>query len=254
MDPTTTRRSPVARVAMALGWTALAVSVGALLLLLLAGPGSRMEWWHFRTGFAMLRWGAYAGMAGAALGLLALLASAAYPLRRTLAAGAAALLLGATAVYLPWQWQRTARAAPPIHDLTTAPEDPPEFRAIVPLRADAPNPPEYAGEETAVVQRRAYPDLAPAHLPGPRGAAFERALRAARGMGWEIVSADPDRGIIEASHRTPWFGFVDDVVIRVRDEGDRVRVDVRSKSRVGRGDTGTNARRIRAYLARLERT
>jgi uncharacterized protein (DUF1499 family) len=246
-------RSPVARVAAVLGWIALALSLGGLLLLLLSGPGSRMELWHFRTGFAMLRWAAYMGLGGAALGLLSLLASAAYPLRRTLLVAGVALVVGAVTVYMPWQWQRTARAAPPIHDLTTAPDDPPEFRAIAPLRSGAPNPPEYAGEETAAIQREHYPDLAPAYLAGPREAAFERALRAARGMGWEIVSAEPREGRIEASHRTPWFGFVDDVVIRVREEGERVRVDVRSKSRVGRGDTGTNARRIRAYLARLER-
>jgi hypothetical protein len=249
----TTRRSPVVRVAAALGWTALAMSLAAILLLLLSGPGSRLEWWHFRTGFSMLRWGAYAGLGGAALGLVALLTAAAYPLRRTLLLGATAVVLGTLAVYFPWQWQRTARAAPPIHDLTTSLDDPPAFRAIAPLRAGAPNPPEYAGEETAAIQRQAYPDLAPAYLPGPREAAFERALGAARGMGWEIVSAEPDEGIIEASHRTPWFGFVDDVVIRLREEERGVRVDVRSKSRVGRGDTGTNARRIRAYLARLER-
>lgn len=246
-------RSPVARVAVVLGWLALATALLALLLLLLSGVGSRLGWWHFRTGFAMLKWGAYAGLAGGALSLVALLAAIPYPLRRTLAVAAVALVLSAGAVYAPWHWQRTARAAPPIHDLTTDPDDPPEFRAVVPLRADAPNPPEYAGEETAAIQREAYPDLRPAYLPGPREAAFERALRAARGMGWEIVGVQPDAGVIEASARTPWFGFVDDVVIRLRDEGERVRVDVRSKSRVGRGDTGTNARRIRAYLGRLER-
>jgi hypothetical protein len=247
------RVTPVARIAMVLAWLALGVSLVAVLLLLLSGPGARMEWWHFRTGFAMLRWGAYAGLAGGALALVALLTAAAYPLRRTLVVAGVALIVGATAVYLPWQWQRTSRAAPPIHDLTTAPDDPPEFRAIVPLREGAPNPPEYAGEEAASLQREAYPELAPAFLPGPADAAFGRALDAARGMGWEIVSADAAAGIIEASDRTFWFGFVDDVVVRLRDEGERVRVDVRSKSRVGRGDTGTNARRIRAYLRRLER-
>ncbi|MDX1493477.1 MAG: DUF1499 domain-containing protein, partial [Longimicrobiales bacterium] len=78
-----------------------------------------------------------------------------------------------------------------------------------------------------------------------------RALAAARAMGWEIIDADPDEGRIEATDRTFWFGFTDDVVIRLTPSGDRTIVDVRSKSRVGRSDVGTNARRIREYLERL---
>jgi uncharacterized protein (DUF1499 family) len=70
-------------------------------------------------------------------------------------------------------------------------------------------------------------------------------------MGWEIVDSDPARGRIEATATTPWFGFEDDVVVRVRPQGGGSRVDVRSVSRVGRSDVGTNARRIRADLEEL---
>jgi uncharacterized protein (DUF1499 family) len=70
-------------------------------------------------------------------------------------------------------------------------------------------------------------------------------------MGWEIVDAQPREGRIEATATTFWFGFKDDVVVRITPLAAGSRIDVRSKSRVGRGDTGTNAQRVRAYLKRL---
>jgi uncharacterized protein (DUF1499 family) len=80
---------------------------------------------------------------------------------------------------------------------------------------------------------------------------FARAVDVARGLGWEIVAAVPAEGRLEATDRTRWFGFRDDVVVRVRPEGAGSRVDVRSVSRVGRSDLGTNARRIRGFLESL---
>lgn len=99
----------------------------------------------------------------------------------------------------------------------------------------------------------AYPDLEPLDLPLGPGPAFAAALAAARSMpGWTIVVADPESAEIRAEARTPRLGFVDDVRIRARPlSGGGSRVDVRSASRVGIYDFGTNARRIRAYLERL---
>lgn len=78
--------------------------------------------------------------------------------------------------------------------------------------------------------------------------AFEQALAVARKMGWEIVAADPAAGRIEAIATTFWYGFKDDVVVRINEDNEGSVIDVRSKSRVGRGDLGANASRIRAYL------
>ena len=91
----------------------------------------------------------------------------------------------------------------------------------------------------------------PAVLAMPPARAFDRALEAAKRQGWEIVAAVPGEGRIEATDTTRWFGFKDDVVVRVRPDGAGSRVDVRSVSRVGRGDVGTNARRIRGFLDAL---
>lgn len=89
-------------------------------------------------------------------------------------------------------------------------------------------------------------------LKASPGEAFSRARAAAQDMGWEIASADPAAGRIEAVATTLWFGFKDDVTVRVAPQDAGSRIEVRSKSRVGRGDAGTNARRVRAYLKRLE--
>jgi uncharacterized protein (DUF1499 family) len=81
---------------------------------------------------------------------------------------------------------------------------------------------------------------------------FTLAHRAAEKMGWEIVAADSAAGRVEATATTTWFGFKDDVVIRIEPADRGTRVDVRSKSRVGRGDVGANAARIRKYVETLK--
>jgi uncharacterized protein (DUF1499 family) len=166
------------------------------------------------------------------------------------------VLLGASGpVYrlsgFPYTWQRRAQSVPPIHDITTDLDNPPAFDAIVPLRASAPNPLDRP-PVLATQQREGYPDLAPATVSLPPAQAFDRALAIAQDAGWEIVIADRAAGRIEATDTTFWFGFKDDVAVRLTPWGAGTRVDVRSVSRVGRSDVGTNARRIRAFLDALD--
>jgi uncharacterized protein (DUF1499 family) len=234
------RRTPLAL-------AALAVGLVALLLLFLSGPGTRFGWWHFRTGFTLMKYAAYTGVAAVVLGLIALALSRG----RGRVLAALALLMGAVAFFLPWNMRRQAGGYPPIHDITTDTGNPPAFVAIAPLRADAPNPVAYAGDSAAAAQREAYPDVQPLMMAMPVDSAFTLALRAAREMGWELVDQNRRDGRIEATATTPWMGFKDDVVIRVSSASGISRVDVRSKSRVGRGDVGANAKRVRAYLAKL---
>ena len=229
---------------------AFLLSLIAAVLLLAAGPGTRLELWEFRTGFVLMRWAAFAGIAAAALAIVMLL------LPRARRAGPAWLLatlvLGLGVAFVPWNGMRQARAVPPIHDISTDTARPPEFVAVLPLRADAPNPAEYGGAEVAQAQLEAYPDLRTLRIDLAPAETFARAQQAARDMGWEIVAADAAAGRIEATDTTLWFGFKDDIVIRVEADGDGSRVDVRSVSRVGKSDVGTNAKRIRAYLQALE--
>jgi uncharacterized protein (DUF1499 family) len=228
---------------------AVVVAVMAAVTLLASGVGVRAGLWTFRSGLAMLRLVALLAIAGVALAAIALAAT------RPAGSGAA-LLLGALAVsgavfWVPWRMAQQARGAPVIHDITTDTAEPPAFVAVLPLRAGAANPSDYGGAEVAAQQAKAYPDIRPLYLAAAPGDAFPRAHDAARRMGWTIVAADPSAGRIEATATTRWFGFKDDVVVRIRPDGTGSRVDVRSLSRVGRSDLGTNARRIRDYLSRL---
>ncbi|MEO5812135.1 MAG: DUF1499 domain-containing protein [Rhodanobacter sp.] len=228
---------------------ALVLAVIAALMLLAAGVGTRLSLWDFGTGFGVMRWAVFVGLAAAVCAVVMLLMPR---VRRghgvTLVV---ALLLGLGTAFIPWNNLRMAKTVPPIHDISTDTVHPPAFVAILPLRAGASNPADYGGPEIASQQLAAYPDVRPLQMALKPAAAFDRSLQAARSMGWEIVASDPAAGRIEATATTLWFGFKDDVVIRVQAAGDGSRVDVRSVSRVGKSDVGTNARRIRAYLAKL---
>ena len=140
---------------------------------------------------------------------------------------------------------------PPIHDISTDTVSPPQFVAVVGLRGQNDNPPKYAGDESARLQLEAYPDIETIVLLNPRVFVFEQALTVAQDMGWEIVASNADEGRIEATATTPWVGFKDDVVVRIQAKGPEIRVDLRSKSRLGRGDMGVNAKRVRAFRDRL---
>ncbi len=238
---------------------AITVSVLAALLFASSGPGTRLGLWDFRTGLAMLKWGAYVGIFGvvltaAAIAALALAGGGHRDGRRAVVPLATALVLAGAAVLVPWLGLRRARAVPPIHDITTDTEAPPAFVAVLPLRAGAPNTAVYGGDSVAALQRKGYPDLRPLHVDAPPATAYTHALAVARAMEWEVVAADSAAGRIEATATTRWFGFHDDVVVRLRPDGTGTRVDVRSVSRVGGSDVGANAARIRAYLARVAHT
>jgi uncharacterized protein (DUF1499 family) len=205
-----------------------------------------MGLWHFRTAFSMMQWAAYAGIAAVVLGLTGLAA----PGSRALAA--AAVVLGLVAFGLPWNFRRQAQAVPPIHDITTDTEDPPAFVALA-QRPGAANPVAYGGPDVARQQQAAYPDVVPIVLPEPPARAFARVQEAVKALGWEVAAVDPEAGRLEATDTTRWYGFKDDVVVRVRPDGAGSRIDVRSLSRVGRSDLGANARRIRRFRAALGR-
>lgn len=229
----------------------LLTALAAVLLLFGAPLGYRMGWWHFRTGLQSLQpWAAYTGLAAAALAIVAI---AIPKVREGWTIGlVAALAVGLATFYVPWQWQQRARSVPRIHDISTDTENPPAFVAVLPLRKDAENTAAYGGKEIADQQRKGYPDIQPLLLGVPPQVAFARALDTAESMGWTLVASNPAEGRIEATDRTLWYGFKDDIVIRVAPSGGGSRVDVRSVSRVGRSDIGINAQRIRQFMAKLK--
>ena len=230
---------------------ALGAAVAAGLLMMLAGVGSRLGWWHFRFGFTLLGYGAYGGIGAALLGLLGGVLAGRKRRMAGIVVATLAVVIGLVVAAVPVSWRMTARKLPVIHDISTDTVRPPQFVAILPLRKDSPNPAVYGGPDVAEQQKRAYADLRTEVLDIPSGPVYDRALSAARAMGWRIVAAEPVQGRIEATDTTFWFGFTDDIVIRIVPAGERTLVDIRSVSRVGKSDVGTNARRIREYLKRL---
>lgn len=234
------------------------LAVGALAL---AAPlGVWLGIWDFRTGFNLLfnyanAWGHVVALAAALVGIALLVLAFALGARNRYRPAALAFigaLVGWIGYAVPESY-RPDEAVPAIHDISTDTEDPPSFVAVLPLRADAANTAEYGRspdmtpERLAQLTREAYPDLATIMLPVPPEQAFERALAAVEALGWELVAAVVDEGRIEATDTTFWFRFKDDIVIRIRPANGGSEIDARSVSRVGVGDAGTNARRLREF-------
>jgi uncharacterized protein (DUF1499 family) len=158
-----------------------------------------------------------------------------------------AVLFFGTAFVLRPDMSNTA----PIHDISTDLGNPPVFDAVLVYREGAQNPPEYAGGDTAKLQREAYPDIQTLMIEMKPDKVLTAAEQVANDMGWEVVDVDRDNGRMEAIATTSWFRFKDDVSIRLADRGYGTYIDIRSKSRIGRGDMGANAARIREFLQRL---
>src|SRR5438105_12767126 len=237
--------SPIALVGFIAAFVALLMVGGA-------GPAYRLNLVSLGGAFALLRWGAWTGLVVAFIALVGAWIPRRGAPRRGFALALAGVVIAAAAFCVPFAMLQSAKASPPIHDITTDMDNPPRFVAIIPLRTGSANPAEYQGESIAQQQRKAYPDIQPVTIAEQPDAAFKRALNTARDVGWQIVAATPDERRIEATDTTAWFGFKDDIVVRVTSSGSGSRIDVRSVSRLGQGDLGKNAARIRAYLQRLQ--
>jgi uncharacterized protein (DUF1499 family) len=244
-------RSRLTRAASITARAGLLLTLLGALSLLLSGAGSRWDWWDFRTGFAIFRWTLYGGLGAVVVALTGLVLALLARANNTALLSIGTLVLLAALAVVPVSHLRAAGHVPPIHDITTDLDDPPRFVAVLPRRQGAPNTAEHGGAALVAQQRVGYPDLGPARFTAPPDRVFARAVDIARDLGWEIVATAPAEGRLEATDRTRWFGFRDDVVVRVRPDGVGSRVDVRSVSRVGRSDLGTNARRIRGFMAAL---
>ena len=229
-----------------------------LLLLPLAPLGANLGLWSGLTGFAML--------AIAILGALLILIINAVWLLRKPAPASKRLIRTGTLLSLPalvvvifslatMPERKGGGDGPPlsIHNVTTAPENPPVFSdAVVALRGEGSNPLDYTSE-TAAVQAKLHPELAPLMSGLAPAQAYQQALKVARDMGWEVHNELPGEGIFEAVATTSWFAFKDDIVVRISatDAGGS-RIDLRSVSRVGRGDMGANANRIQAFITKFQ--
>ena len=200
------------------------------------------------------------------IGVLALLVSLIYALtvqtKRTVLIVLFAMIVPILAGLKLAKTRADVASLPYIHDITTDTQDVPKFtEAILSERAkvEGVNTVDYVGKKdkpdgklVSVLQSqaKAYADIRPLILEDDMAVVFGRAKAAALQMGWKLKSENVETGIIEATDTTFWYGFKDDVVIRIRpSEGGGSVLDVRSVSRVGQSDIGANAARIRGFLA-----
>ena len=197
-----------------------------------------------------MRWAVYVAAAAGVLSLLILLFK--NQRRGQMAWIMASFWLAVMTAYVPLSLLQKAQSVPRIHDITTDTKNVPPFVAIAPLRADASNPLQYPGEEVASQQQAAYPDIQTYESTVSSEILFEAALSAAEQLGWTLVDRNKAEGRIEAFDTTLWFGFVDDVVIRISETESGAALDIRSKSRVGLSDVGKNAERIRQFMGVLD--
>lgn len=164
-----------------------------------------------------------------------------------------ALVLGVAVIGVFLRYFIAAKEAPPIYDITTDTHNPPRFEAVQRLRGHSSHPCKYGGPKMAILQKQAYPYIKPLVLDISFESAFSKALAVARNMKhWKIVDSNAAAGRIEATATVPWFGFKDDIVVRISPVNPSCsRIDVRSESRTGTNDFGINARRIKTYLIQI---
>lgn len=250
-------RAALARPVLWVVYVVLAVAVVSLLAVLLPGPLYRLRIFSLGGAFRSITYGAYGGLAAAILAVVMLpLILIARRGARGLIGPLLALVLGGIAWGVPYALLKKAESVPAIHDITTDTRNPPQFLPdVLAMRAaaHATNSTVYGGPKIAALQKKAYPDIRPMLFKLPAGEVFADALRTVKAMGWKLDSEHPGMGIIEASSTTFWFGFTDDVVIRIEPRAGGSRLDIRSESRIGESDLGRNAARILRFRSMLYR-
>lgn len=255
----------------------LVLSLAMPLYFLAAALGVKFGLWDWRFGLGTLivEWGPRLLGAALVLAVIALVAVLLRRPRRGLLLALVALLIPAAGLGYLYQVRERSKAIPPIHDVSTNVEDPPvhsprvaEARAaaganpVHPLTArlssiEAYQAPRFADQANRTVGElgsQAYPQLRPLIVSADRERLFAVLVQEAEERGWTIVTNDPAAGRLEAVAETFWFGFRDDVAVRVRPGpgSGRLVVDARSTSRVGLGDLGANAARLTDYLQAVE--
>jgi len=230
-------------------WWSRAVFVGGVagvLLPLLGALGTRYGVLNFKIGLLVWAIGFLVALVAFVGGIVAVIAV----LRHNRATERTGVIVGTVlsalvVLFLGGQFAG-ARGVPPIHDITTDTADPPTYDVAAKLRGEGPdiNSLTYDAQNLPALQRAAYPNVVPLDVNTTPEAAFDAAVAALGELGFEVVNEDRDAMRVEAVATSRWFGFKDDVVVRIQPAAAGARVDVRSVSRVGVGDAGANAKRI----------
>lgn len=237
-------RKSISRIAL-LG---LALALAAMVTIAISVVGYRLGWWRHPEAFSIFSRAAYAAMAALIVSAYGVFKTRPQGQQRGLVWAMIGIVLSLPIITATGLFEYNAKIYPRINDISTDTLDPPSFW-------DMPDPMEYPGDRVAKLQQAAYPEMIPLRLTVSPEQAFERALAIIDDNGWEVIAKVPAEGRIESVVTSLLYGFKDEVVVRIASTDDGTIVDVRSRSRIGRIDRGSNAKRIRAYLKTLkERT
>lgn len=228
--------------------TTLALIAAAIsfVMFIIGGPGHRFGLWDYEMGFTLLRYAAYVGIGAAILGILPILGVI---WREHKVKSLVAVIIGTFVMMNLQGYINKARQLPAIHDISTDLDNPPQYQ-VIDARDEAERG--FTDVQHRALQEVYYRDIQ--SLTSTQGVldttkAMHEVLVE---MEMDIVALDANAGHIEAVATTAWFGFKDDVVVRVLPEGSGSKIDIRSVSRVGRSDIGKNAERIREITKRAQ--
>ncbi|WP_020410760.1 DUF1499 domain-containing protein [Hahella ganghwensis] len=227
----------------------LYTTIGSYVIIVLSIVLIREELLNFRIGFVLLLLGALVSIVSALVSLRCLLNGRCRSNGSTslnwinLALGAVPFAILLTKIIAASQY-------PILHDVTTDNVNPPPLSTAMLLREATDHTTAYDPSIWSL-QEQAYPQIEPlmSSLPVPEVAQRVRGFM--QENDWKIVSSAQENHLIEAIVTSPMFKFKDDIVVRLTEEADGTRVDVRSASRVGKSDLGANAARVSALLNHL---
>lgn len=236
---------------MAIAATPLSLLV--LLTAILAALGSRLEFWGFVTGFSILKWSVWIATFAAVLALLAMALAKPVGAKVLSLRYAVPPAIAMVLIFLPWIHIQEFKKYPTIADATSSFTAPPQFVALVPIREkSADNPLAYRSAEAAALQVTYFPELQGITASQTKAELVHAVKEVLLTMGMEIIDVSAADGRVEATDTTFWFGFKDDVVVRVSEQADGLMlIDARSASRVGKQDGGVNAKRLQRFFKNL---
>ena len=238
-------------------WWARAVFVGGLFavaLMVIAAFGTHFGVWSFVPGLLMLVGALLIGVIGALTGVVALILARRAERRADRGTAMIGTVLCGVVIGIVLSYALPGMKVPPIHDITTDLADVPTFSAELIAARGAQSNPLSRDAKVEAQQRAGYPRLHSLTSTLAPADAYRLALKVMNELQWQVVTTKSDEGRLEGTATTRWFGFKDDVVVRIRPAANGAVgsvLDLRSVSRVGVGDAGANAKRIELFMRRF---
>lgn len=229
----------------------LVISISVVWLIPLLALAVRADLWGYKTAFSLIAGCAITAAIVLAVAGVSLIGAIRQQNQKAKHRSMLVILILIVPLGTLFSYGYKASQAPVIHDISTDTINPPLFFHAISLRSEDSNSLE-VDESVIALQTQHYPDIVTLKMAGSKKEVLGKAKLVSEQLGWEVLAIDDESGQIEATHTSFWFGFVDDIVIRVTENKGAVLVDVRSASRVGKSDLGKNAERIRAFLNLLQ--